>query len=201
MGLEQFAVHLLPISLWAYAVGAVASFALTRFPRMASLAGFFGAWIGGLAGCWASFTGLSQGTSPAFTLLPAATPLVRFSIQLDPLAAFFTLVVSLLGLAISIYSYGYVTQYYGVKNVGSLAGFFNLLLLATTLIFCADNAVFLLIAWELMALFAFVLVVFEHEHPEARRAGDVVFRHVAHWRWLFDLGLSAALSGQRQFPL
>ena len=201
MGLEQFAVHLLPISLWAYAVSAMASFALTRFPRMASLAGFSGAWIGALAGCWASFTGLSRGTSPAFTLLPAATPLVRFSIQLDPLAAFFTLVVSLLGLAISIYSYGYVTQYYGVKNVGSLAGFFNLLLLATTLIFCADNAVFLLIAWELMALFAFVLVVFEHEHPEARRAGDVVFRHVAHWRWLFDLGLSAALSGQRQFPL
>ena len=153
----------------------MASFALTRFPRMASLAGFSGAWIGALAGCWASFTGLSQGTSPAFTLLPAATPLVRFSVQLDPLAAFFTLVVSLLGLAISIYSYGYVTQYYGVKNVGSLAGFFNLLLLATTLIFCADNAVFLLIAWELMALFAFVLVVFEHEHPEARRAGMLYF--------------------------
>jgi hydrogenase-4 component B len=175
MGLEQFAVHLLPISLWAYAVSAMASFALTRFPRMASLAGFSGAWIGALAGCWASFTFLSRGTSPAFTLLPAATPLVRFSIQLDPLAAFFTLVVSLLGLAISIYSYGYVTQYYGVKNVGSLVGFFNLLLLATTLIFCADNAVFLLIAWELMALFAFVLVVFEHEHPEARRAGMLYF--------------------------
>ena len=102
-------------------------------------------------------------------------PLVRFSVQLDPLAAFFTLVVSLLGLAISIYSYGYVTQYYGVKNVGSLAGFFNLLLLATTLIFCADNAVFLLIAWELMALFAFVLVVFEHEHLETRRAGVLYF--------------------------
>ena len=59
--------------------------------------------------------------------------------------------------------------------MGSLAGFFNLLLLVTTLIFCADNAVFLLIAWELMALFAFVLVVFEHEHPETRRAGVLYF--------------------------
>ncbi len=172
---EHLAVHLFRICLSAYAVSAIASFALTRFPRMASLTGFSGAWIGGLAGGLASLTGLSQGTAPAFALLPATMPLVRFSVQLDPLAAFFTLVISLLGLAISIYSYGYVTQYYGLKNVGSLAGFFNLLLLATTLIFCADNAVFLLVAWELMALFAFALVVFEHEHPETRRAGMLYF--------------------------
>jgi len=172
---EHLAVHLFRICLSAYAVGAIASFAFTRFPRMASLAGFTGACAGGLAGCLASLIGLSQGTSPAFALLPASMPLVRFSVQFDPLAAFFTLVISLLGLAISIYSYGYVTQYYGVKNVGNLAGFFNLLLLATTLVFCADNAVFLLVAWELMALFAFVLVVFEHEHPETRRAGMVYF--------------------------
>jgi hydrogenase-4 component B len=172
---EHLAVHLFRICLAAYAVGAAVSFALTRFPKPASLAGFSGACAGGLAGCLASLAGLSQGTPPAFTLLPTAMPLVRFLVQLDPLAAFFTLVISLLGLAISIYSYGYVTQYFGVKNVGSLVGFFNLLLLVTTCIFCADNAVFFLIAWELMALFAFVLVVFEHEHPETRRAGQLYF--------------------------
>ena len=172
---EPLTVHLFVVCLAAYAVGALASFALTRFPRMASLTGFSGALIGGLAGCLTSLCGLSQGTSPGFTLLPAVMPFARLSVQLDPLAAFFTLVISLLGLTLSIYSYGYVTPYYGVKNVGSLAGFFNLLLLATTLVFCADNAVFLLIAWELMALFAFVLVVFEHEHPETRRAGVLYF--------------------------
>ena len=172
---EQLAVHLFRICLSTYAVGGVSSFALTRFPRISSLVGFSAAWVGGLAGCLASLACLSQGTSPALTLFPTALPFVRFSVQLDPLAAFFTLVISLLGVAISIYSYGYVTHYFGVKNVGSLAGFFNLLLLATTLIFCADNAVFLLIAWELMALFAFVLVVFEQEYPETRRAGQLYF--------------------------
>ena len=168
-------VFLLQVCLGSYVVGTAASFALTRFPRAASLTGFSGAQIGGLAGVLASLTSLTQGASPAWTIFPAATPLVRFSVHLDPLAAFFMLVISLLGVAISIYSYGYVTQYFGVKNVGSLAGFFNLLLLATTLIFCADNAVFLLIAWELMALFAFLLVVFEHEHLETRRAGQLYF--------------------------
>jgi hypothetical protein len=135
-------VFLLQVCLGSYVVGAAVSFALTRFPRAASLTGFAGAQIGGLAGLLASLTSLTQGASPAWTVFPAATPLVRFSVHLDPLAAFFTLVISLVGVAISIYSYGYVTHYYGVKNVGSLAGFFNLLLLATTLIFCADNAVY-----------------------------------------------------------
>ena len=172
---ENLAVHLFRICLTVYLVGGVASLALTCFPRISGLAGFSGASAGGLAGCLASLISLNQGTSPALTLLPASTPLVRFSVELNPLAAFFTLVISLLGLAISVYSWGYVTQYYGVRNVASLAGFFNLLLLATTLIFCADNAVLFLIAWELMALFAFALVVFEHEHTETRRAGVLYF--------------------------
>jgi hydrogenase-4 component B len=172
---EYLTVRLFQVCLAAYLAGAAASFALIRFPRMASLAGFSGASIGGLAGCLASLSALTQGTSPALTLWAAALPLVRFSVQLDPLAAFFTLVISLLGLAIAIYSYGYVSPYCGVRDVGSLAGFFNLLLLSTTFIFCADNAIFFLIAWELMALFAFVLVVFEHEHPETRRAGVLYF--------------------------
>jgi hydrogenase-4 component B len=175
MELEHLAVQLFRICLSAYVVGAAVSFALMRFPKVASLAGFSLACAGGMTGCLASLIGLSQRTSPALALLPASMPLVRFSVQLDPLAAFFTLIISLLGLAISIYSYGYVSQYFGVKNVGSLAAFFNLLLLVTMLLFCADNAGFLLIAWELMALFAFVLVVFEHEHPETRRAGVLYF--------------------------
>ena len=45
------------------------------------------------------------------------------------------LIVSLLALALSIYSLGYVRGFYGRKNVGVLAAFYNALLLATTLVF------------------------------------------------------------------
>jgi len=198
---EHLALHLFRICLSAYGVGAVSSFGLTRFPRMASLAGFSGALIGSLAGCLAALTGMNPGASPALTILPASMPLFRFSVQLDPLAAFFTLVISLLGLALSIYSYGYVTHYYGVKNVGSLAGFFNLLLLATTLVFCADNVVFFLIALELMALFAYVLVVFEHEHPETQRAGQLylVMSHIGVGCLILGFLLLFQVSGSFRF--
>jgi hydrogenase-4 component B len=100
---------------------------------------------------------------------------VRFSIHADALGCFFGLIVSLLALAISIYSLGYARGYYGQKNVGILAGFFNLLLLATTLVFLADNAFFFLIAWEIMALSAYCLVSFEHEKEETRNAGVLFF--------------------------
>src|SRR5664279_421652 len=85
------------------------------------------------------------------------------------------MMVSLLAVAISIYSLGYARGYYGQKNVGALAAFFNLLLLATTLVFLADNVFFFLVAWEIMALTAYCLVSYEHEKEEARNAGVLYF--------------------------
>jgi formate hydrogenlyase subunit 3/multisubunit Na+/H+ antiporter MnhD subunit len=52
---------------------------------------------------------------------------------------------------------------------------FNALLLATTLVFMADNIWLFLIAWEIMALTAYCLVSFEHEKPETREAGVLYF--------------------------
>ena len=50
------------------------------------------------------------------------------------MSAFFLLLVSGLGLALSIYSFGYVRGFYGRKSVGVLGAFYNALLLATTLV-------------------------------------------------------------------
>src|SRR5439155_14036205 len=107
--------------------------------------------------------------------LESAVPYLRFSVRLDPLSAFFVLIVSLLALALSVYSLGYARSFYGRKNVGVLGAFYNALLLATTLVFLADNAFFFLVAWELMALTAYCLVSFEHEKPETRNAGVLYF--------------------------
>jgi hydrogenase-4 component B len=198
---EYFAPLLFRICLVAYVAGAAVAFALTRYPKNASLAGFSLACTGGLAGCLAAVSGLRQGHTPAFTIWPVAMPLVRFSVEFNSLAAFFTLLISLLGLAISIYSFGYAEHYRGVKNAGILAGFFNLLLLSTTLIFSADNAVFLLIAWELMALLAYVLVVFEHEHAETRRAGllYLVMSHIGVGCLILGFLLLFQVSGSFRF--
>ena len=108
-------------------------------------------------------------------LLPTLIPYVQFTVRLDPLSVFFGLIVSLLAFALSLYSLGYARGFYGRKNVGVLGAFFNLMLLATTLVVMADNAFFFLMVWEIMALSAYCLVSFEHEKPETRSAGVLYF--------------------------
>src|SRR5207249_1566972 len=89
----------------------------------------------------------------------------------DPLAAFFVLTISLVGLACALYALGYVTEFYGRVSVGALGSLFNGFLLVMTLVVLADNGFFFLIVWEIMSLLSYFLVVTEHEKAEVRYAG------------------------------
>src|SRR5689334_1319047 len=124
-----------------------------------------GRWLalaGALAELGASAGALWQGGELAWTL-PSGVPYLTYSVRLDPLSAYFLLALSILAVAVAVYSFGYKGP--------SL----NLLLLALTLVFTASNVLFFLIAWELMALAAYLLVVSDHESVEARRGGMLYF--------------------------
>ena len=108
---------------------------------------------------------------PLVATLPSSIPLLEFSVRLDPLAGFFVFTISLIGLAVSIYALGYVQEYYGRISIGLLGFLYNGFLLAMTLVVLADNAFFFLIAWELMSLISYFLVVSEHEKVDVRFAG------------------------------
>ena len=169
---------LLQIALCAYGVGTAGSLLALRHERIANLVGFGCATLGGLFGIGAGVLGLvfaSGNGQVAFKLWPSLVPYLQLTVKLDPLSAFFVLIVSFLALAVSVYSFGYVRGFYGRKSVGVLAAFFNTLLLATTLVFTASNAFFFLICWEIMALSAYCLVSFEHEKSETRSAGVIFF--------------------------
>ena len=169
---------LLIASLGGYVLGAVAGLLFLRRERLATVFSFGAASLSSVVGLLAGllFLAGSNGThAPQIELLPGLNPYIRFTLRLDPLGAFFLLIVSLLGFALSTYSLGYVKGFFGRKNVGVLGAFFNALLLATTLVFVADNIWLFLIAWEIMALTAYCLVSFEHEQPEARDAGVLYF--------------------------
>ncbi|HWW01262.1 MAG TPA: hydrogenase 4 subunit B [Candidatus Acidoferrum sp.] len=169
---------LLQLTLCGYGLGALMSLLSLRRARLANLLGFGAAALAGLAGMAAALRLLLRAGEPGavgFELWPSLVPYVRLTVKLDPLGAFFVLIVSLLAVALSVYSFGYVRGFYGRKNVGILAAFYNLLLLATTLVFSASNAFFFLIAWEIMALTAYCLVSFEHEKPETRSGGVLYF--------------------------
>ena len=160
--------------LLAYGAGAIAGLLTFRKPTWArSLCCGFGL-LGGLlqlAAC-----GLSLFTGPgAHWEIPAGVPFLTYGFRLDALSTYFNLILSLLGTAVSIYSIGYLRSPQWGKTVGVLGFFYNLLLLSLTAVFTASNAFFFLLAWEVMALASYVLVSFEHEREEARRAGILYF--------------------------
>ncbi|MCX6899062.1 MAG: hydrogenase 4 subunit B [Verrucomicrobia bacterium] len=169
---------LLTFALWAYVAGMAGALVLQRAERLANVLGFGLAALGGVCGVVFSVSSLAAGravTIAPVTLWSGPIPDVRLVVEADALSCFFVLIVSLVGLAISVFSLGYARTYYGRKNVGVLAAVFNALLLVTTLVFIAGNLWMFLIAWELMALLAYGMVSFEHEDREARQAGVLYF--------------------------
>src|SRR6266567_3355894 len=169
---------LLVTSLCGYVIGAVAGLLFLRHEKLANVLSFGAAALSALIGLLAALSFLASGAgmpAPQIELLPSLIPYIKYSVRLDALSAFFLLIVSLLGLALSTYSLGYAKGFFGRKNVGVLGALFNALLLATTLVFVADNIWLFLVAWELMALTAYCLVSFEHEEPETRQAGVLYF--------------------------
>ena len=169
---------LLPLALLGYVLGCASGLLFLRREKLANLFSFGFATLAALCGvvtCVLSLTADATAPATSIQLLPTLVPYVQFTVHLDALSAFFGLIVSLLGFALSLYSLGYARGFYGRKNVGVLGAFFNLLLLATTLVFLSDNAFFFLMVWEIMALSAYCLVSFEHENPETRNAGVLYF--------------------------
>ena len=110
---------------------------------------------------------------------------------IDALSAFFCLILSILLTAISLYSVRYLDHYDGTP-VGVLAGFFNLIALSILMIFSADNSFQFLVAWELMTLFAFFLVLYEFRKEQAVRAG-VYYLSVTHFGTLFLIAMFIVL--------
>jgi len=149
-----------------------------RRPKLAAALSFGAASLSGLIGLLAALLFLGNGPSaPPWRgeLIPTLIPYIKFSARLDGLGAFFLMLVSLLGCAISIYSLDYSKGYFGRKNAGVLGAFYNALLLVATVLVVANTIWLFLIAWELMALTAYCLISFEHEQPETRQAGVLFF--------------------------
>jgi len=158
--------------------GAVASLVLWRRPVAARRVACGAALAGSLLDLIGSAAAIFS-DSPTVIGLPFGNPVFSWAIRLDPLSAYFNVTLAVLAAAVSLYSFGYLRQMEGRRNLGAFGFFFNLLLLSLALVFSASNAFFFLVAWEVMALAAFCLISFEHEKKEARNAG-VLFLIMSH---------------------
>src|SRR5437867_565169 len=128
------------------------------------------ALLGAVGGIGVGTAGLATEV-PYHVSLPSSLPLLNYSIRLDPLAAFFVLLISLCGAAVAVYALGYAREFYGRYSIGALGSLFNAFLLSMTVVVLADNGFFFLLAWEIMSLTSYFLVVTEHDKAEVRHAG------------------------------
>lgn len=92
---------------------------------------------------------------------------------IDGLSAVFLVVVFGVGLANVLYGVAYLAPERAHRPVGSAQFLTGLFQAAMALVVTARATMPFLIAWELMALTAYLLVVFEDEQPDVRRAGLV----------------------------
>jgi hydrogenase-4 component B len=169
------------------------------------------AWIPGLlcvfslAGALLEF-GASLGALFANTelswSLASGVPYLSYAVRLDPLSAYFNLALSLLAASVSVYSLGYIAHSPARNNPGLFCFFLNLLLLSLTLVFTASNILFFLIVWELMAVSAYFLVVFDHESAETRKGGLLYLLMSRGGSAMLLVGflLLASAAGSMEFP-
>ena len=160
---------LLTVLLACYLLGGLLPLCTSR-PSLQSSLAHSSAVAGSTAGIALGLGGLFA-AQPLTVSIPSNIPYLTFALRLDPLAAFFVLTISLVGLAASIYAYGYVREFTGHVSVGLLGSLLNGFLLSMTLVVMADNGFFFLVVWEVMSLISYVLVVTEHERPGVREAG------------------------------
>ena len=120
---------------------------------------------------------------------------------IDPLSAWFLLVLGVLAIPVAIFSIGYLghgplsgrSMYVGVG--------FNVLVGAVELVFATDDAVGFLCAWEVMTLATAALVATEHEIRDHRRAAYLylAMSHLATGCAMAAFLTLAALSGSFAF--
>lgn len=121
---------------------------------------------------------------------------------IDPLSAFFIVVIAVMSVASVVYAKGYLKPYLEKgKTIGAHMVFLAGLIISMILVVTCQNALMFLICWEIMSLSSFFLVIFESEKKEVLRAGIkyLVFMHISVLFIIIAFALCAINSGSLDF--
>ena len=130
------------------------------------------------------------GSDTISNLMGWQLPFAGLLFGIDPLSAFF--LIPLLILAASCALYG--SQYFGRHPAGrSHWFFFSLLVSGMVMVLLARNAMLFILAWEIMSLASFFLVITDKDKPDSIRAGWIYFV-TAHVGTAFLLALFLLIS-------
>ena len=177
--MELFAPEfLLKVAILAYAVGVAGSVLCLGRDRAANGIAFGSAIVGGLCGVGAALLALvSGGAGPAAAFEPVGVGDSGGGTDRKarrPWGVFPAAGVVAGGGAVDLLA-GLCARFLRPPEGRHAGAAYNSAVLAITLVFCAANAFFFLIAWEIMALSSYCLVILEHQKAETRNAGLLFF--------------------------
>jgi len=155
----------------AYGFGALAALAGGRGPTGRGLVAL-GAAVG--AGSGLVFGGMVIVTGMPFALsIPELLPIAGgLALRLDPLGAFFLILIGLGAIPAAVYGAGYSAAYEnGRASLRMLGVMFNLFLLTMSLVPLANNVLTFLLMWEGMSLTSYFLVITESNEQGTLHAG------------------------------
>ncbi len=174
------------IAIAALVVSAVAALAAGRHARAPSVIAAAGTVVAAACALPSAIMSLTRGAPVEITVTWAA-PIDHLSFGLDPLSAFFIAPLLVLGAICGIYGAFYLDAQRARRWLAAPACFYNVLVAAMLLVLISRDAIGFIIAWELMTLASYALVVFDHTQADVRRAG---------WVYLIacHLGIACVLS-------
>jgi NADH-quinone oxidoreductase subunit L len=118
------------------------------------------------------YKGTAQPVELSATWLSVGDLHIEFGLRLDPLSLLMLLIVTGVGGAIHIYSYGYMHEDPGMSRYFASLSLFTFSMLGIVL---ANNFVQMFICWELVGLSSYLLIGFWHERPSAADAAKKAF--------------------------
>lgn len=154
----------------AWIIGGFGAIFNRRHPRLTNLVTYISASVGSMFGIiTALFFFITS--NPFFTPKWQVTQHISFHFAIDELSAFFLLLISVVGLVVSIFSPSYVNKFNHKKSVHLLGFGYNLFLLSMVGVVTSTNGFTFLVTWEMMSIISFFLVIFAHEQNEVRQSG------------------------------
>lgn len=140
---------------------------------------------------------LSENQFVKIHIFDTAIPFLSLELAVDGLSALFLLILSILVFCISVYSIGYISHYFGKRNVGLFYFLYSTFILSMALVFTSSNAVFFYISWEAMSVLSYFLVIFESEIEKNQKAGIlyIVMTHIGTAFLLIGFMISYSFTG------
>ncbi len=157
----------------------------------------------GVASAWSGGMALLTNSTEQ-VVLPIGLPWLHVLLRIDPLSGFFLFIVGFVTFVTSCYAPSYIKAHIGgPQPIGTLTFFTGLFVAGMYLVLLAADAFFFMIAWELMSVASYFLVVFEHHKAENRSAAFVylLMAVVGGAVILLAYGVLAGFSGSFSFSV